>query len=155
DALAARVGEELAAVAEEAAARDDEGEDRGRAAALHRDDARAPLRELLEHGALARVRDLGDHVLDRLAAPPLDLACDDLRARDGELVALAAHLLDEHADLHLAPRGDLEDLGALGGLDADRHVAERLAPQPLADLARGDELPFAARERRVVDREAY
>jgi hypothetical protein len=40
---------------------------------------------------------------------------------------------------------DLELVGIVGVLDAQRDVVQRLALQPLADLAAGDVLAFACR----------
>ena len=108
----------------------------------------------LHHGAGVRLGDLGDHVLHRLAALPVDLARDDLRARHAELVALAAHRLDQDADLELAAPRDLEDVRRRGALAADADVRERLAAQPVVDLAAGDEAALLAREGRGVRREA-
>jgi hypothetical protein len=58
-----------------------------------------------------------------------------------QLVALAAHHLDEDGELQLAAAGHAEGVGAVGGLDADGDVGQQLAPEPLAELARGDVLP--------------
>ena len=80
-ALAARVGEELGAVAEQSAARRDEVQAHAVAALLHRLHAAAALRELLHHRARRGVGHLDHHVLDRLAALAVDLARDDLGAR--------------------------------------------------------------------------
>ena len=66
---------------------------------------------------------------------PFDRVEQHLRARDLQLEALAAHLLDEHGQLELAAAADLERLGGLGGQDLDRDVAEDLAVQPGLDLA--------------------
>ena len=58
---------------------------------------------------------------------PPTVAQDDLRAADGELVALAAHLLDEDRQLELAAAPDLERVAGLGRVDLDRDVAQDLA----------------------------
>ena len=65
---------------------------------------------------------------------------DDLGPADLQLVALAAHRLDEHGQLQLAPAGDLDDVGRVGLVDADGDVAEHLALEPLAQVA-GREVP--------------
>ena len=80
---------------------------------------------------------------------------DHLRAADRELVALAAHLLDEDGQLELAAAADLERVAGLGGVDLDRDVAEDLAVQAGLDLARRDVLAVAAAEGRGVHAERH
>ena len=73
--------------------------------------------------------------LERLVALAVDLLGDDLGPADLQLVALAAHRLDEHGQLQLAAAGDLDDVGRVGLVEADRHVAEHLALEALAEVA--------------------
>jgi hypothetical protein len=63
---------------------------------------------------------------------------DDLRLADGQLVALAAHLLDEDRQRQLAAALHLPGVGALGGQDPHRDVADELAVEAVLDQARGD-----------------
>ena len=88
----------------------------------------------------------------RPARPGIGLE-QDARARDGELVSLAAHGLDQHGHLQLAPPGDLAGvlLGALGHADGD--IAFGLSHQPRADFPRGQLVAVLPGERRIVDRE--
>ena len=62
-----------------------------------------------------------------------DVLDDDLGTAGLELVALAAHGLDEHRELQLTTAGDLDHVGRVGVLEADRLVAELLALEPVAD----------------------
>ena len=90
---------------------------------LERDDRAAGVaRAQVGDPALAGREGLGDradvlvgHVdhaaLERLVALAVDLAEDDLGPAHLQLVALAAHRLDEHRELQLAPAGDLDDVG--------------------------------------------
>ena len=55
--------------------------------------------------------------------------------RDLELVALAAHRLDQDRQVQLAASAHEEDVGAVGLLDAQRDVGLELAPEPRAKLA--------------------
>ena len=98
----------------------------------------APLagREGLGDGADVLVGHVADAPLERLVAPAVDLPGDDLGPADLQLVALAAHRLDEHGELQLAPAGHLDHVGRVGVLDADRHVAEHLALEALPQVAR-------------------
>ena len=152
----AGVREELAAIADQAADRQDE---------LHPDAAVGVGRHLLE-AALARGKRLLDRAdvvgrdvdrdpLVRLLGLAVDRPQEDLGARGGQLEALAPHLLDEDGQLELAAAADLERVAALGRMDLDRDVAEGLAVEPGLDLARGDELALAAGQRRRVHAERH
>ena len=91
--------------------------------------------ERLGDGADVLVGHVEHAPLERLVALAVDLADDDLGPADLQLVALAAHRLDEHRELQLAAAGDLDDVGRVGLLQADRHVAEDLALEALAQVA--------------------
>ena len=54
---------------------------------------------------------------------------------DLDLVALAAHHLDEDGELELAAPRDAEGVGRVGLLDPDGHVACASPSEPLAELA--------------------
>ena len=81
----------------------------------------------------------------------VDDAGDDLGPADHQLVAFAAHHLDEDGELQLAAAEDLEAVRRAGLLDADGDVGEQFLVEALAQVARGDVLAFAAGEGRVVD----
>jgi hypothetical protein len=162
---AARLGEELVRKPIRPAGRDE---------VVHPDPARAVVDHLL-HAALAQRDHLGDDadvvvgtsIVMRSTGSwslAVDLAGDDLRLADRQLVALAAHELDEDRQLQLAAALDLPDLGALRVDDADRDVADELLVEPVADLravslepllpARGEVLmPERHRQGRLVDRD--
>ena len=80
---------------------------------------------------------------------------DDPRLRDHQLVALAAHGLDEHGQVQLAAARDLEGVGRFGLVHAQRDVGLHLFEQALAQVARGDELALRAGERAVVRDELH
>ena len=84
---------------------------------------------------------------------PSSLAEEDAGARDRQLEALAAHVLDQDAHLQLAAAGDLEGVaaGRVGDLDGDVRLG--LLDQPLADDAGLDLAAVAPGEGRVVDAE--
>ena len=139
DAGAAGVGEELGAEADQAAGRHEE---------LHADPAGAVVGHLL-HAAAADGEQLGDRAevllrrvdgeaLDRLVQLAVDLPGDHLRLADGELVALAAHLLDQDGQRELATALDLPGVGTLGREDLDRHVADELGVEAVLHQAGGD-----------------
>ena len=158
DAGAAGVGEELGAEADQAARRHQE---------LHPDPAGAVVGHLL-HAALAGGEQLGDRAevllgrvdgepLDRLVDLAVDLAGDHLRLADGELVALAAHLLDQDRQRQLAAALHLPGVGTLGREDPERHVADQLGVEAVLDQAGGDlgVLVAAADQRRGVGADGH
>ena len=86
---------------------------------------------------------------------PVDLVEHDARLAHRELVAFAAHVLQQDGQVQLAAARDLEDAVFVGLPHLQRDVALQLALQPVPDLAAGDELAFAAGQRRVVDAEVH
>ena len=75
---------------------------------------------------------------------PSSLAGDDARLADRQLVAFAAHGLDQHRQVQQAAAGDGERIGAFDGLDPQGDVLFQLLHQPLAQVPAGDVLAFAA-----------
>ena len=86
---------------------------------------------------------------------PLDLLRQHLRHPDGELVALAPHLLDQDRHLELAAPEDEKLLGAVGLVDAHRQVIGAFLHEAVAEVAAGDVLALAAGHRRVVYAELH
>ena len=100
-------------------------------------------------GALAQGHQLGDHAevvvgdvdghpLHRLVELAVDLPGHHLGLAHGQLEALAAHGLDQHGQLQLAPALDLPGVGPLGGADPQRDVADQLGLEAAEDLAGGE-----------------
>ena len=69
----------------------------------------------------------------------------DLRLADHQFVAFAAHHLDQDGELQFAAAHHLEGVGAARFLHADRDVGEQFLVQPVAQIARGDELRLRGR----------
>src|SRR5262249_49682749 len=109
DAGPARVGHELRPVTDEAAGRDGVLHAHAPLARrVHLVHAPAAPAELLDDGARVGLLDVDDDVLVGLGATVRRVVLeDDLRLRDAELVALAAHGLDEDRQVELAAAGDL------------------------------------------------
>ncbi len=68
-------------------------------------------------------------------AHAVDFLGDDRGSRDLELVALAAHRLDEDREVELAAPADIEDVGGGSVLDPQRDIGEQLAFEPRAQLS--------------------
>jgi hypothetical protein len=105
----------------------------------------------LDDGALKLAWRVDDDLFKRLKDFAVALLVeDDLRLRDLQLVALAAHVLKQDGDVELAAARDVESLAAVK-VDFEPDVDLELALKTLADLARGDKLAFAPGKRRVVN----
>ena len=156
NALALGVGKELVAVAEQAARRDEEFDLHAGADRRHLDHVALAGADLLDDRADALSGHVHDQTLDGLALLAVDGLVQHARGRDLELIALAAHGLDEDGQRHFAAARDVE--GVHRALDlghAQRNVLERFAEQALAQLAGGDELAVAARKGGIVDGEGH
>ena len=81
------------------------------------------------------------HGLVQLA---VDFARDHRGFRYHQLVAFAAHRLDNDRELKLTAAGDLKGVGLFGVDDAQADVFLLLEEKPLAQFARGDEITFPA-----------
>ena len=72
-----------------------------------------------------------------------------------QLVALAAHGLDQHREVQHAAPEDVERVGRRAGRHAQGEVLLQLAVEPFLDVARGDVFAVLAEEGRAVDREEH
>ena len=113
--------------------------------------------DLLNDHARVVVVDVDQHVLERLLARTglLVLTGQHPGAADRELKSLAAHLLDQHAQLQLAAAGDFERVALVAVGDFDSNVAFTFTQQTVADLPARDLLAFLAAERPVIDAERH
>ena len=101
----------------------------------HLHHAAAALAEALGHDPDELLGHVDDDELHRLAELAVDRLGHDLGVAELQLVALAAHRLDEDRELELAPAEHLEGVRRLRIVDADGEVLLRLALQPLAQVA--------------------
>src|SRR5206468_571579 len=105
-------GHELALEADQAARRDAVVEPHAAfAVGHHLEQLAAPAAELFHHRALAGFLDVDREHLVGLAAHAVDLLEYDARARHGELVALAAHVLEQDREMQLAAAVHDEGVG--------------------------------------------
>ena len=90
---------------------------------MHRRDLALALGQLLDDDALILVGHVDGQLLHGLEHVALVVGVgDDLRARHAQLHALAAHLLDEDAQVQFAPAGDLHAVGASQVFHAEGYV---------------------------------
>ena len=114
-----------------------------------------PLPERVHDAALVLLLDVDVEELIGLEGLAVDVLQDYLRTGYGELIALAAHLLDEDGEVQLAASRYGELVGVNCSLDTERHVVAALVLQALPDVAGGYELALAAGERGGVDLEGH
>ena len=70
-------------------------------------------------------------------------------------VALAAHGLDEDGEVHFASARNIEAVGGVAVLNAERNILEQLLVQTLTDLTRGHKFALATCKRAVVYRKCH
>ena len=157
NARAAGVGEQLALIADQAAGRRVEHETLAAAARrLHLHELGLALGQFLHHDAGMLLVEVDDDFLDRLEQSAVGRAPEQhLGARHAELEALAAHGLDQDAELELAAAGHFHGIAFFRFGDTQGDVAFGLAQQPVADHAAGDLGAFGAGQRRIVDPESH
>ena len=155
DRLALAQGQERRARTDEPA-RGDEELELGRAAQrLHVSELSAPATEVLDDLARVVAGDLDRGALDGLAVPAVDLLDQHVGLADAELVPLAAHVLDQHAEVHDAAPLDLEGLRRAGRGQLQGDVPQAGLLEPRQQVPAGHVATLLARERGVVDLEDH
>ncbi len=145
---AARVGQELAVIADQAARGAVEDDARlARTRRAHVDHLALAVRDLLDDDAGIFVVDVHRRFLDGFEAiAVLVLAVEHARPRDRQFEAFAAHVLDQHAELQFAASRHFEGVAALAVGHLDRDIRFRFLHQPLADHARLHLVAFAVEQ---------
>src|SRR5437016_12911302 len=142
EARAARVRQELRAVADEAAGGDAVLEpDAPRPVVDHLGHGALAGAELLGHGADELLGDVHHEVLHRLEGLAALFLGDDLGLAHFQLEALTPHHLDQDGELELSRPGPPELTGQAGLLAADAAVGPRPLPAPPARLRGGTDRP--------------
>src|SRR6185437_9784327 len=134
---AARVGHELAKIADEAAGGRKKDEPEAPAAGgAHFHHLALALAHLLHHDARMLLVDVDHSLLDRLEDFAIVAAPEQhLRPRDAEFEALAAHGLDQDRELQFAPPRDHIGVGIGRLLHFQRDIALGFLEQAVADDA--------------------
>ena len=148
------IGQELAAVAEETAGGNQEFQTHPAAHGVHGHELALSLVDLVDDSAHGELGHVGHQPLHRLAHLAVDLLGQHTGGGHLELVALAAHGLDEDGQVHLAAARHVERVGALLG-DPQGHVLQEFLFQTVAEVSRSDELALAAGKGGVVDGEGH
>ncbi len=102
---------------------------------LHVPELPAASPHLLDDRALIVGRHMDRQLLVRFADDAVVFMEDHFGPGHLQLVALAAHRLDQHRQLQLAAAGDQQAVGAVRILHAQRDVRLELAIEPLAQMA--------------------
>ena len=79
------------------------------------------------------------------------LSVNDFRLRDSELIAFAAHRLNQDGQVQLSSSGNAECIRIVGILYTERYVRVKLAQKSFSDLSRCAVRSFTSRKRAVVN----
>ena len=107
------------------------------------------------YGILAVERAINRKQFNRLVAKAVDNSQNHLGLADANLVTLAAHILEQDAEMHKSAAGDDELLRRLAWVDPERDVMLKLFFEAFADLPAGNVFAVSAREGAVVDAEGH
>ena len=145
---AARVGEQLAAQANQSARRNAEFHAHAPGMVVHHFfHFAAPRAERFHHDADESFRAIDDQHLKRLKALAVFRLHHDFRLAHHQLVAFAAHGLNQNRKLQFAAREHTKCIGGSGIFDAQGNIGEQFPFEARAQVARSDVLPFAAGKR--------
>ena len=109
----------------------------------------------LHHAALVGFFNVGGHQFDRLVLVAIDLAEHDTWLGHGQLVAFAAHVLQQNSQVQLAATHDFKNTFFVGFFDAQRDIVLQLFLQAVPDLAASHILAFATGQRAGVDAKVH
>src|SRR5437867_4490404 len=153
---AARVGEELAAQADESARRNPEFEANAAGAVIaHLGHFAAARAERFHDDADEIVGDIDDDALLRLEFAAVFTANNDFGLADHQFKTFAAHSFDENGELQFAAAENAEGFGRVSVFDANGNVGEEFFLQAVAEVARSEVAAFAAGKRAGVDGENH
>ena len=144
------VGQEVPVIADQAAGRDVHDDAQLAAAGrTHVDQRTLAFRQRLKDRAAVVFIDVDLDLLDGLDGPAgfRVYLHHHTRPADRQFEALAAHGLDQDAELQFAAAGDLEAVLRRPVLDLERDIAFRLPEQPVADHPAGHLVAFGAGQR--------
>ena len=121
-------GEKFRAETDESAGRDSVIQPHPAAAVgAHVVESAAPRAQELHDLSLVTLLDIDSELLEGLAELTVNLLENHPWAGDGELVAFAAHVLDENREMQLAPSGDQKAIRIARVLHAQGDVVNQLA----------------------------
>ena len=110
---------------------------------------------LFHNGTDSVRRNVCHHALNRLVLLAVNGLEQGARCTYLKFVALAAQVLNQNGQMHLAAACYAEGIRVVGLVYAQRYVLEQLAVQTLTQLTGGDKLALAAGKRRIVDGEIH
>src|SRR4029077_4679489 len=111
--------------------------------------------EKFHHDADEILRAVDDKEFERFPAAAVLCTHHDSRFADHQLVAFAAHRLDQDRKLQFTAAKNAEGVGSAHVLYAQRNVGEQFLIEARAEVARRDVLAFASCEWRSVDGENH
>src|SRR5258706_9602453 len=139
DGGALRGRERAGAEADESARGDGEFQVDLAGAVVHADELTAAVTDELHYAAQVFLGDVDDEVFDGFERGAIvAFSQDHVRLADGELIAFAAHVFDEDAQVQQAATADFEGVLAIGLFDLEGDVALEFLPEALAQIAAGN-----------------
>ena len=155
DAFAVGVGQELAAVAKQAAAGHTELQTGTVVHHLHVHQDGLAGAQSGHNVALIGFRHVNHNALHGLHGLAVLLMGQNMRGADLQLVTFAAHGLNQDGQVHFATAHYAEGIVGGGIFHTQGNVLQQLALQAVTDLAAGDVLAFLAGKRGIVDGEGH
>jgi hypothetical protein len=114
-----------------------------------------PLTQTLHAATDGIFRHIQHHELIGLTGVTVHFSINHLRLRDLELIAFAAHIFNQNAQVQFTPTGDGEAIGGISRLDPQRNVGFEFPHEAIAQLSGGDKLALLAGKGRVIDRKGH
>ena len=121
---------------------------------LHRGHFAFTARDHINHLRGKLFRDVDGQLFDRLAAHAVNLFINYLRLTYLQLIAFAAHRLDQNGQVKHAAAGNNPFIGRRL-LDAQRKIFFQLVLQAIVDVARSAIFALLTKKRRIIDRKEH
>ena len=125
-------------------------------AVVHADEFTAAISDQFHRPAEVFLRHVDDEIFDGLEGIAVVVFFeDDVGLADGKFVTLAAHVLDEDAEMEQSAAGDFEGVLDGGFLELEGDVAFQFLEKAFAEVSAGDVFALLADEGGIVDAEHH
>ncbi len=153
---AARIGQQLAAQANQPARRNLEFHAHSARSVIHHlGHFPAPRAQRFHDDAQKVLRHVNHQHFQRLMLRAIDFLEHDFRLAHHQFVAFAPHRFNQDRELQFAAAQDAKTFRRVRIFHADAHIGQQFALQTVANITRGHPLPFAPGQRRGIHREHH